>query len=104
MNMQLHTYLCGIILLSGLDCLLTILWTEIGIGTELNPLMNALLQIHPLLFATIKILLVSGGVVILWYFRGHRFTLPGAIIGFICYIAVILQHINGFLLYCYWRN
>lgn len=95
----LYTYLCGIIILSGLDCILTLIWIESGAAIEVNLFLGALLEIHPLLFTTVKILLVSIGVSILWYFRDNRFIMPGATIAFSVYVCTIVWHMYGFLAY-----
>jgi len=87
--------LAFVLVLNFIDLSATIAWIELGLATEVNPLMDYLLQIHPLAFAFVKIGLVSGAVMILWRHRDHRATHVAAGVACAMYLGTYVIHAYG---------
>ena len=84
-----------VLILNCIDLFATITWVELGLAKEANPLMDALLQIHPVLFAAVKIALVSSAVMILWRFRSHVATHVAAAMAAVLYLGTYAIHAYG---------
>jgi hypothetical protein len=84
-----------VIVLNMLDGVLTLLWTGLGAASEINPLMNLLLTIDPLLFMITKLLLVSLGVSLLWHYRANAFAAFSLYLCCTVYCSIILYHLGG---------
>ncbi len=82
----------GTLVLNGLDAALTILVVGSGAATEANPLMDELLAQSPLLFAIVKLSLVSLGVLLLWRLRERPLAWAGSVGVLAAYAGVMLQH------------
>lgn len=59
----------ALVMLNAIDGVLTIVWIETGRFTEANPLMDLLLTNDPVLFISVKMLLVCLGILLLWRCR-----------------------------------
>ncbi|MEN8177868.1 MAG: DUF5658 family protein [Pseudomonadota bacterium] len=94
-NDKLKGLVISIILLNTLDGILTIGWVEMGRATEINPLMDQLISIHPVLFMAIKMLLVCLGVLLLWRFRYKTMAVASLYLCFTAYSILILYHGAG---------
>lgn len=57
----LHGIVATVLVLNGLDGILTLVWIFGGYATEANPLMDHLLRLHPVAFITVKLDLVGLG-------------------------------------------
>ncbi|MDJ0807350.1 MAG: DUF5658 family protein [Gammaproteobacteria bacterium] len=86
-----------LILLNVLDGTLTIAWIETGRAVEINPLMNMLIGVHPLLFMVIKILLVGLGAMLLWRFRDRAVALVSLYLCIAVYSVLMVYHGNGLI-------
>ena len=85
----------GVIVLNGLDAILTMLWVYSGQATEANPLMANLLNSHPVLFVLVKILLVGLGSLVLYKRREHQFAAVGIVGLFIVYYGILIYHLQS---------
>lgn len=85
-----------LLLLNLLDAVFTILWVSTGLAREANLLLNELIRIHPLLFAFIKLMLVSLGSLLLWRYRYKPLAVIAITIAFIIYYCILLYHISYF--------
>ena len=88
----------ALIMLNAIDGILTINWVGSGIATEANPLMNLLITTNPLLFMTIKLLLVSLGAYLLWCYRNRTLAVVSLYFCVLVYSLVMVQHLNTGLL------
>lgn len=94
-NNMLMGVVAALILLNAVDGVMTIAWIETGRATEINPLMDLLIGIHPALFMTIKMLLVCLGTLLLWRFRYKTMAVASLYLCFTAYSIVILYHGAG---------
>jgi hypothetical protein len=85
----------SVIVLNVIDGILTIVWILTGGAIESNPLMNYLIQLHPVLFIITKMTVVSLGILFLWHFRQKALAVIGISIAFICYYAVTVYHFGA---------
>jgi len=81
-----------LILLNVLDGVLTITWVSSGMASEVNPLMDRLIQIHPVVFMTTKVTLVSLGALLLWRFRDHALAVGSLYLCVAAYSLLVLYH------------
>lgn len=88
-----------ILLLSLTDLILTILWIEIGIAIEGNPLMAVLIDHggYPL-FAAVKLALVGAGVWVMDRFWHKDLAEWGAWISMIIYAGICGYHTHALML------
>lgn len=91
----LGTVLALVLVLNLIDLTATITWIQLGLAEEVNPFMDYLLQIHPLLFALVKIVLVSTAVMILWRFRDHGATHVASGLALTLYMGTYVMHAYG---------
>lgn len=89
----LRTVLGAIFVMSALDGLLTIYWVSSGLATEANPLMAALLNLHPVAFMVAKLTLVAAGVLLLLRYRLKALSIVGSFALFLVYYYVIVYHL-----------
>jgi hypothetical protein len=76
------------------DAVLTLAWVDMGVATEANPFMNALLQIGSGSFLAVKFTLVNLGAYLLWQFRSRRLARWGVALSLTVYGAVIYAHLR----------
>jgi hypothetical protein len=80
-----------LIVMNGIDGLLTVFWVSTSQAVEANPLMALLLDIHPALFMALKCALVSFGAIVLWRHRKH--TLAMFSLATVCAVyGMVLTH------------
>lgn len=85
----------ALVLLNAIDGVLTIVWIETGRFTEVNPLMDLLLSTNPVLFISVKMLLVCLGIVLLWRYRDSGFAVISIFFCFTAYCYVLTFHFNA---------
>ena len=85
----------SLVLLNAVDGVLTIIWIETGQFTEANPLMDMLLSTHPVLFISVKMLLVCLGILLLWRRRDNAFAVVSIFVCFSAYCYVLTFHFNA---------
>lgn len=85
----------AVLVLNLVDAMFTLVYTQAGLATEANPLMNQALQVSPVLFVAAKLALVSLGVLLLWRLRNRlvaRLSLGGMLIA---YAAIAFYHLQA---------
>ena len=85
----------SLVLLNALDGILTIFWIETAGFTEANPLMNIPISKHPVLFMSVKMLLVCLGTILLWRNRDHPFAAISIFFCFTVYCFVLTFHFSA---------
>jgi len=85
----------SLVLLNALDGVLTIFWIETGRFTEANPLMDILLSNSPVLFISVKMLLVCLGIILLWRYRDRAMAVASIFFCFTAYCYVLTFHFNA---------
>ena len=84
----------AVLVLNLLDAGFTLLWVRADLADESNPLIQQLVEQHPVLFVAAKMALVGLGSTLLWLSR-HR---PAAVVGifavFLVYYALLLYHLG----------
>ncbi len=95
-----HSWLSGVIgvvfVMNICDALLTIAWVETGAATESNPFMDAFLSMGTVPFYLAKLLLVSGGMYLLWVNRRRPLAVFAIFFVFLVYYWIFLYHLNTF--------
>ena len=87
--------LWGIFLMSCVDAVLTLMWIEMSIGEEVNPLLAHCLQWGPLYFVAGKIGLTVAGCVTLYLCRSYKLSQAATKFLFCFYSLLILYHSFG---------
>ena len=90
----LNGIIVAVVVLNILDLLFTLLWSQLGLMREVNILMGQLLYVRPVLFAFVKIVLVSLSLYLLWRYRKHPFAVVGLFSVFTVYYSVLLHHLR----------
>tara|TARA_R110002012_G_scaffold295464_1_gene492000 strand:+ start:176 stop:496 length:321 start_codon:yes stop_codon:yes gene_type:complete len=89
-----------------IDLTATLFWVSNDLATEANPIMDAFLQVSPVLFVVAKLGLSAVGIWILYYFR-KRFKrkIFKILLGLnLIYIAVFVYHLWGVLFLLFSTN
>lgn len=84
----------AIIVLNGIDVVLTILWVSAGLANEANELLSGLLERQPVLFVCAKLSLAFGGSWVLWKQRNHALAVVGLFLVFLVYYWLLLYHLE----------
>ena len=84
-----------ILVLNGVDAVLTTLWLSAGAATEANPFMAVMLAWGFVPFVAGKMTLVSLGCCLLWRRRGHWLAVVGVVGLFVVYYTILLHHLGG---------
>jgi Domain of unknown function (DUF5658) len=91
----LRALLAATLLFNLIDLVLTTTLVTLGLASEANPLMAALLDLGPVAFAAAKIAAVSLGVLVLARFHAHRLARAGTIATFAAYGALMVWHLQS---------
>ncbi len=91
----LQITILGILLFNVIDGILTIIWILSGNAIETNPLLESLVNQHPLLFMITKLSLVVLGVILLWRLKHHPLAIISIFIVFLLYYYVLLIHLRA---------
>ena len=95
MDDKMRRLLTGLFVLNFLDAILTLVWIKVGFATEANPIMDAVMKIHPSLFVLAKVALVSVCLGILWTHRSRALARFCSVFGFSVYSMIIVYHVVG---------
>ena len=82
----------AVIVLNGVDVVLTVLWVKAGLAREANFLLERLLLDYPVRFVCVKLGLVYLGTWFLWNRRDHRAAVIGIFAVFFVYYILLLYH------------
>ncbi len=85
----------AIVVFNVIDAVFTIIYTDLGLAREANPLLSHALDDSPLLFMLIKLGLVSMGVLLLWRLRHRRTAAAGLVASAAAYSWLILYHLSA---------
>ena len=99
----LHGIVQALLVLNVLDAIWTIAEIASGRASEANPLMAGLAHSEPVLFAFVKILLVSLGSYILWQHRQRATAVCAIFVAFMVYYFLLLYHLSAMDLRLLWR-
>ena len=85
-----------------IDAALTLLWVDMGIAIEANPLMRFVLELGPIWFVGCKISVILLACIILWNLR-HLVTAKAVALGScLLYAGIIGVHLLGCMQsFCY---
>ena len=81
--------------LNVIDAVATIIWVSTGLAIEANPMMERLLNYHPLAFLVVKLTLVLLGSILLWRFRERVFAVVVLVSLFLVYYGLLLYHLSA---------
>jgi hypothetical protein len=90
----LHTILASVLVMNGIDAVLTLWWVRSGFAVEANPLLREIVSEHALLFVAGKLALVSLGTLLLWRKREHALAVVGIFAAFLAYYFILLFHLR----------
>ena len=85
----------ALIVLNLVDAIFTLVYTEVGVATEANPLMDTALRSSPLAFMLVKLALVSLGVLVLWRLRHRRAAAVGLVGATTAYLSLVAYHVTA---------
>jgi hypothetical protein len=77
-----------------LDGLFTLTYLQLGVATELNPLMRAAYEVSPLWFMLAKLVVVNGGLLLLCLHKGTRAARWATMAGAVLYAAIVAYHLT----------
>ena len=84
----------AIVILNLLDASFTLVWTLSGLAIEANPLMDQALAHGPMRFMTVKLALVSLGLLLLWRLRVRKLAQVAIVGGALAYVVLLTYHLN----------
>jgi hypothetical protein len=84
----------AIVVLNGIDALLTLFWVRAGLAQEANAFLRTLVDNHAVFFVGAKITLVSLGSLLLWRYRRHPLAVVGLFVVFLVYYIILLHHLR----------
>jgi hypothetical protein len=85
----------GVLVGNVVDASFTIIYTDLGVAREANPLLGPALEDSPLLFMLIKLGLVSMGVALLWRLRHRRAAVIGLVASAAAYSWLVAYHLSA---------
>jgi hypothetical protein len=85
-------FIVALLIMNGVDGLMTIVWVTTARAVEINPLMALLLDIHPALFMGFKCTLVSLGAILLWRHRKNTLSVLSLATACAAYFIVLTHH------------
>ena len=86
----------SLIVMNAIDGLFTIGWVYTNRAVEANPLMGLLINIHPVLFISLKMALVHLGSILLLHYCYKPLAVFAGILAFLVYWIVLLYHGTAF--------
>jgi hypothetical protein len=84
----------ALILLNLIDAVFTLFWVESGIAEEANLLLEGILSQSAIGFVSVKMMLVSLGVLLLWRQRQRRLAVAGIVVAFAAYNTLLVYHLG----------
>ncbi len=92
----MHGVVKALLVLNLLDALFTLVWIQLGLAREANPLLRNLVETQPVLFVATKLALVGAASWLLWRRRHRPLAVIAIFVAFLLYYALLLYHL-GFL-------
>jgi hypothetical protein len=84
-----------ILALNLADAVFTLGWIDVGLATEGNPVMAAMLSLHPLTFVATKLGLVGLGLALLHRQRRNPTAQLAATFAFFVYVGILCYHLTA---------
>lgn len=84
----------ALLLLNLLDGLFTLLFLQLGVAQELNPVMDLAYQAGPGVFIAVKLGVVDLGMILLCLHREYRFARWALSGGALLYAGVVVYHLS----------
>lgn len=84
----------AVLLLNLADAVFTLVWVHTGIAVEANALLSDLVERRAVVFALVKMALVSFGVLLLWRFRERRLAAFGIGLTCVAYNGLFAYHLG----------
>jgi Domain of unknown function (DUF5658) len=91
----LEVVAASVVICNLMDAVFTLIYTDLGLAREANPLLRDVLADSPLRFMLIKLALVSMGVALLWRLRGRRAAVAGLVTAGAAYAWLIVYHLSA---------
>jgi hypothetical protein len=91
----LERILRAVLILNGVDAVLTLYWVGLGWAREGNPLVADLVTDHPVVFVLTKTTLVSLGSWLLWSLRRRPLAVVSIFAAFLAYYTLLLIHLQA---------
>jgi hypothetical protein len=85
----------AVIILNLVDAIFTLVYVRMGMATEGNPLMGQALSHSPVGFMSVKLALVSGGVLLLWRLRHRKSAMTGMFATSAAYVMLLCYHLSA---------
>jgi hypothetical protein len=96
------TLLIGMLfVLNAFDAVATVTWVSAGLATEANPLMDHLLELHPVVFVATKLTLVGLCSYLLWRHCDRWLSVAATVVLVGVYYALFAYHLS-FPTYMMW--
>jgi hypothetical protein len=83
----------ALLLLNLLDGIFTLVFLQLGVAQELNPVMRVAYEAGPLVFMMVKVGVVALGVLVLMAHRQYRFARAALTGGAFLYAAIVVYHL-----------
>lgn len=83
----------ALLFLNLLDGIFTLVFLQMGVAQELNPLMRMAYEVSPLVFMLVKVGVVELGVLVLLMHRQYRFARWALNAGAFLYAAIVVYHL-----------
>ncbi|CAM3530122.1 DUF5658 family protein [Corallococcus sp. BB11-1] len=83
----------GLLMLNLLDGLFTLLFLQLGVAEELNPVMRVAYEQSPLLFMFSKLLIVNAGLCLLCLHRKLKASRIAIRAGAVVYAIIVVYHL-----------
>ena len=90
----LRLVVVALLVLNLLDAVFTLVWVEAGIAEEANLLLEGILSQSAIGFMTVKMALVSLGVLLLWRHRDRRLAVAGLVVACVAYHSLLVYHLG----------
>jgi hypothetical protein len=84
----------AVLLLNLADAVFTLFWVHMGVATEANVLLTDLVERRAVMFAIVKMALVSFGVLLLWRHRQRPLAAFGIALSFVTYNGLFAYHLG----------
>ena len=92
--LELSAEAVALLFFNLLDGIFTLSFLQMGVATELNPLMRSAYELSPLFFMIAKLAVVNGGLLLLCLHRGTKIARWATMAGAALYAAIVAYHLT----------
>ena len=101
-NLKMAAMIRLVFITNLIDAALTIIWVDMGIAVEANPIMKFVLDLGPGWFVGCKIIIILLACIILWNLRHLTMAKLVAFLSCLLYLGIVGVHLVGFVqTFCY---